>query len=639
MKTPTEIDYKTLGLKVGLELHQQLETATKLFCEDPTFLVEEDPDFILQRQLRPTQSELGEVDQAALFEFLKGRSFVYEGYDKTTCLVEQDEEPPHGLDDEAIDIALTMAILLNASPVNEIHVMRKIVIDGSNTGGFQRTAIVSLGGFIQDKEFGKIGIQTVCLEEDAARKIFETDQEVRYRLDRLGVPLIEIATAPDIHDPDIAEKVALKIGQLLRATRKVKRGIGTIRQDVNISIREGNLIEIKGVQQLDIISDLVKLEVQRQMALLEIKKELHHRRITPKSFNRSPQDVTSLFSTTQCKPIQKALSKGGIVSAILLPNCRGIIGTEIQPQRRFGTELADYVKYTCGVKGIFHTDELPNYGITKADLDKLQKEMNMKENDAVVFVAAPKQQGQNALNVVISRLITAFEGVPEETRGAQPDGTTIYLRPRPGAKRMYPETDVHPKKISPARISHIKTNLPEKPEEYLKKFMSRYDLNEQIATDILNSPRSELFETIIEQTEISPKLVAYTLGSLWVSLRRDGVVLNRIQESKFVDIFTLLRDGELSKDSLEDVLTWMANNPEKSAKDAIKALGFQQITSAELEEFIQQLVEKNRALIRNKGERALGGLMGDVMKHFKKNVDGKEVSSLLRRLIKKEMQK
>ena len=274
MNPTTKLDYKKLGLKVGLEIHQQLNTQTKLFCNDSTTLLEEEPDFVVRRQLRPTQSELGEVDQAALFEFLKGRSFVYEGYDANTCLVEQDEEPPHDLDSEAIDIGLTVAVLLNSTPVDEIHVMRKIVIDGSNTGGFQRTSIVALGGFVESEAHGPIGIQTICLEEDAARKISESEKEVRYRLDRLGVPLIEIATAPDIHDPETAERVALKLGQLLRATRKVKRGIGTIRQDVNISITDGNLVEVKGVQQLDIISDLVKLEVDRQVALLNIRKAI-----------------------------------------------------------------------------------------------------------------------------------------------------------------------------------------------------------------------------------------------------------------------------------------------------------------------------------------------------------------------------
>ncbi|MHA2408319.1 MAG: Glu-tRNA(Gln) amidotransferase subunit GatE, partial [Candidatus Ranarchaeia archaeon] len=600
MNPPSPLDYKKLGLKVGLELHQQLNTKTKLFCNDSTQLLEDEPDFVIRRQLRPTQSELGEVDQAALFEFLKGQSFVYEGYNANTCLVEQDEEPPHDLDNEAIDIALTVSYLLNSNPVDEIHVMRKIVIDGSNTGGFQRTSIIALGGFVKDETFDSVGIQTICLEEDAARKISETENEVRYRLDRLGVPLIEVATAPDIHDPVTAEKVALKIGQLLRATRKVKRGIGTIRQDVNISITDGNLVEIKGVQQLDIISDLVVFEVTRQLSLLKIRDELQKRKLTATSFPQKIKDVTSIFSETKCKPIKKAISNKGRVLALKFPKCKGIIGLELQPNRRFGSELADYAKYRSGVKGIFHTDELPGYGITENDVKKLHKVLNTMEDDAIILVAAPQTLGEQALKVVTERMITALEGVPKETRGAKIDGTTVFLRPRPGAKRMYPETDVHPKKITSAHLAQIKDNLPEKPEDHLKKFMAKYNLNKQIATEILDSPRDELFETIVSTTKASPKVVATTLGSLWVSLRREGIDLNIIKKSTLIDIFHSLKVGQISKDTLEDILIWLVKNPSKKIEDAISQLGYSEVSPDEVTQFIKQLIEKNRPLIMSK---------------------------------------
>jgi glutamyl-tRNA(Gln) amidotransferase subunit E len=602
-------------------------------------LLEEEPDFVIRRQLRPTQSELGEVDQAALFEFLKGQSFVYEGYNAHTCLVEQDEEPPHGLDVEAIDVGLTVAILLNSNPVDEIHVMRKIVIDGSNTGGFQRTSIIALGGFIESDAFGPIGIQTICLEEDAARKISETEDEIRYRLDRLGVPLIEVATAPDIHDPETAEQVALKIGQLFRATRKMKRGIGTIRQDVNISITDGNLVEVKGVQQLDIISDLVVFEVTRQVTLLEIRKEIRKRKLTQTSFQQKITDVTSLFSKTNCKPIKKALTAGGKVLTLILPKCKGILGWELQPNRRFGSELADYAKYRSGVKGIFHTDELPGYGITESDVKHLHETLKTKEDDAIVLVAAPKSQGEQALKVILERMIIALDGVPKETRGANIDGTTTFLRPRPGAKRMYPETDVHPKKVTPEHLSKIKSDLPDKPEVHLKKFMEKYRLNKQIAAEILDSLRDELFETIISSTNAPPNVVASTLGSLWVSLRRDGIDLNVIPQENLIDLFSNLKAGKISKDAIEDLLVWLVKNPSKRTEDAINKLGFTEVSSEEVTQFIKQLVKKNRSLILNKGERAVGGLMGDVMMHFKKNVDGKLVNQILRDLVKAEMKK
>ncbi|MEM2105796.1 MAG: Glu-tRNA(Gln) amidotransferase subunit GatE, partial [Candidatus Bathyarchaeia archaeon] len=245
-----EIDYSKVGLKVGLEIHQQLDTKAKLFCRCKTELFKGEPEITFIRRLRPTQSELGQIDPAAYFEFQKGVKILYEANRETSCLVEMDEEPPHPLNTEAVEIALTVALMLKAKPVDEIHVMRKTVIDGSNTTGFQRTCVIALKGEIAIGE-KTVPIEHVSLEEDAARKMGEEeDNTIRYRIDRLGIPLIEIATAPTINTPKEAGEVALAIGRILRATGKVKRGLGTIRQDLNISIAEGALTEIKGVQEL-----------------------------------------------------------------------------------------------------------------------------------------------------------------------------------------------------------------------------------------------------------------------------------------------------------------------------------------------------------------------------------------------------
>ncbi len=267
-----EIDYKKIGLKAGLEIHQQLDT-NKLFCSCPSELRDDRPDIIVKRKLRPVAGELGRVDVAAAYEKSKKKTFIYEAYSDSTCLVELDEEPPHPLNKEALQIALQIALMLNAKPVDIIQVMRKTVIDGSNTTGFQRTALIARNGYIETSS-GRVSIPTICLEEDAARRITETKSTVTFRLDRLGIPLVEIATAPEIHSPEQAKEVASYIGMVLRSTGKVKRGIGTIRQDLNLSIKGGARVEIKGVQDLNSIPKVIEKEVLRQLNLIKAGKKI-----------------------------------------------------------------------------------------------------------------------------------------------------------------------------------------------------------------------------------------------------------------------------------------------------------------------------------------------------------------------------
>ncbi len=266
-----QIDYSNIQLKIGLEIHQQLDTG-KLFCQCSGNLRQDIPDIKIKRKLIATQGQEGKIDVAAKYESLKNKNFVYEGYSDSTCLVEFDEEPPHKINQEALKIGLQLALMLNAKPFEIIQVMRKTVIDGSNTSGFQRTLLLAEDGFL-DIDSKRIGIQSICLEEDSCRKISETEKEVIYRVDRLGIPLIEIATSPDIYNPEDAKKVALKIGEILR-TCNVKRGLGTIRQDVNLSILNNPRTEIKGVQEPTLIIKTIQTEIKRQQTLLELKKPI-----------------------------------------------------------------------------------------------------------------------------------------------------------------------------------------------------------------------------------------------------------------------------------------------------------------------------------------------------------------------------
>jgi glutamyl-tRNA(Gln) amidotransferase subunit E len=630
-----QIDYTRIGLKVGLEVHQQLETQTKLFCACKPELFKEEPEITFLRRLRPTQSELGQIDPAAYFEFQKGVKILYEADRQTACLVEMDEEPPHPLNMEAVEIALTVALMMNATPVDEIHVMRKTVIDGSNTTGFQRTCIIALNGMIKVGE-KTVPIQHVSLEEDAARKTGEEGTIIRYRIDRLGIPLIEIATAPVINTPKEAGEVALAIGKILRATGRVKRGLGTIRQDLNVSINGGALTEIKGVQELELIPLVVEYEVQRQLNLMKISEELRQSGATSGNLKEEFFDVTEVFRQTACKVIRKALEKGHVVLAVKLPNFGGFLKRELMPGIRLGTEMADRARFWGRVGGIFHTDELPAYGITAQEVEALRNAVGAKEKDAVVFVADARENAEDALRAVIERALEAIKGVPEETRAANPDGTTRYMRPRPGAARMYPETDIPPIHVTEELINSIRQRLPELPEQRLERLMREYSLNQKLAKQIMELEYTELFETIAKESKVTPTTIAVFLTETMKALKRDGIPVEKVSETKIREVFKALGAEEITKEALPDIVAWLSKNEEKTVMEAVESLGLKTLTKEELGKIIDGIIAKNKDLIEKIGAKAFGTVMGMVMKEVRGRANAETVSELIRQRLAKK---
>ncbi|RLE77784.1 MAG: Glu-tRNA(Gln) amidotransferase GatDE subunit E [Thermoprotei archaeon] len=619
-----------LGLKVGMEFHQMLDTREKLFCSCPTELRHGSPDFTFVRRLRPTMSELGEVDPAALFEFKKGRRYVYECFSDVTCLVEMDEEPPHELNREALEVALMIALMLNSRPVDEVHVMRKIVIDGSNTTGFQRTALIALGGYV-DVLSKRVPIQTICLEEDAARKVGEEGDKVIFRLDRLGIPLIEIATAPVINSPEEAELVAYRIGQLLRITGRVKRGIGTIRQDLNVSIRGGAKVEIKGVQKLELIGKIVEYEALRQYNLLRIRDELRGRGARPEEVREEFVDVTDVFRETRSRVLRRVVGRGGVVMAVRLPRFKGLLGREIQPGRRLGTELADRARFYAGVGGIFHSDELPGYGISREEVEEVAERVGAGGLDAFALVAAEsREQAEEALKAVVERAREAVVGVPEETRAPNPDGTTRFSRPRPGAARMYPETDIRPIRVTRGMLERIRCQLPEMPERKLERFVKVYGLSRELAERMVMSYYLDLFERIVEELKVPATVVATTLENTFRSLRREGYPIDSIEEEKVVGVFRALAEGKISKEAIPDVLKYLSKEPEATVEDAIAELGLTRLSVNELRAIVREVIGEHRERVLSLGERAYGLLMGRVMSRVRGRIDGRVVSEVVK---------
>jgi len=512
--------------------------------------------------------------------------------------------------------------------VDELYTMRKIVIDGSNTSGFQRTGLVATHGYIEGSA-GRVGIDVLCLEEEAAQKVEDRGDSVIYSLDRLGIPLVEIGTAPDIVSPAHAREVAEQIGMILRSTGKVKRGLGTIRQDVNISIAEGARVEIKGVQELALIETIVEREVTRQATLIEIKKELNIRKAAVPD---KIIDVTPVFKNTTSKVILKAL-KGGVVYAVNLPGFSGLAGKEIQPGRRLGTEFSDRAKKS-GVGGIFHTDELPNYGITREEVDALRKYMGAKEMDCVVMVADSKEKAQGAMEAVIIRAKEALEFIPEETRRALPDGNSAYMRPLPGAARMYPETDVPPVEITEERIGSIK--LPELIGERKTRYIRQFALNEELANQIARSGNFVVFDNIMRQVpEANPNSVVRVLETILHELEKEGVDANRITEDHLLQLFRLQSEGNIPNEAISNILKTISLNPELAVDDAARSLGIGGVEKGELETAVDKLIEEKMDFIKGKGLNSVGPLMGLIMKDFRGKVSGEEVSRLLKEKIGK----
>lgn len=619
------MDWEKLGLKMGLEIHQQLNTQHKLFCPCKTELIDDEHNELIRRNLRPTQSELGEIDRAALQESLRNLNFQYEAYNYNTCLVETDDEPPHSLNEEALEISITIAALMNMHIVDEFHTMRKQVIDGSNTGGFQRTGLVATDGYL-DTPYGRVAIESLGLEEDAARRIETTDDYTEFRLDRLGIPLAEITTDPSMHHPEQVREVAYMIGQVLRSTN-VKRGLGTIRQDLNISISEGARVEIKGVQNLDLMSTIVENEVTRQLNLIDIKKELNERNA---EVLEEIHDLDVLFENTESKILKSAES----IKAVVLKGFDGLIGREVQPGRRFGTEIASYAKKR-GVSGIFHSDELPAYGITQEEVDKVSEFLDIGPEDAFVIVAHDEDIAISALEEVKRRANLGFEGVLEETRKSLDDGNTEYMRPLPTANRMYLETDIPLFKITDEIVEPIKNNLPELPDVKKERIIKEYNLSEDLANQLVKRLEADVFEEILGDVDVNPTPVASLLAYDLREIKREGYDITILTTRHFKDLFQLLADGKIAKDSVTKLATAIIESPEEEVIKIAENNNLTLLSEDEVCEIIANIVAKNEKMVKERQMGAMGPLMGMSMKELKGKADG----SLVNKIVKEEIQK
>ncbi|RDJ32135.1 MAG: Glu-tRNA(Gln) amidotransferase GatDE subunit E [Crenarchaeota archaeon] len=626
-----EIDPKSIGLKVGLEIHQQLATNKKLFCDCPPLELDE-YDSKFSRKLRVSKSEMGEYDPAALFENIKSKTIVYCANEKSSCLVERDEEPPHDLDNDAKKIVLIIASALKSNIFSEVYPMRKMVLDGSNTSGFQRTMLVSQGGYL-DVDGEQIGVQSICLEEDAAKLLGDKDNTREYSLDRLGVPLIEIALEPVSADSKEMKKIALTLGRLLRTTKKVTRGLGSIRQDVNVSITGGGIVEVKGVQQLDQLEKVVEYEAKRQHGLQIIAKKLHEKNLE-KISNDDIYDITEFMKKSNSKIIKNALKTNAIIKVVKIKNFSGMFSFSPYDGIRLGKELGQLVRF-FGIGGVFHSDELPNYGIELNEVKEIRKIIDANEKDAFLIIAADNVKIRFAIESIIQRIESAKYGVPSETRLATQTGETVYLRPKPGASRMYPETDIPPIIINKDEIEFAKKNIPKSWDESLKELQEKYNLNQQLAEQIFDSDYLPLFEKISSRFNILPNFVASTLCSTITNLQRQEFSVIELDEYQIMKSFELLDAQKISKESLEIIFSEIMSGKVKSVEEAIEKSSITNLSDEELEKTLEKIVQENLSLVKKQGQRSVAPLMGVAMKSLRGKAPGEKINQILQEKIKK----
>jgi glutamyl-tRNA(Gln) amidotransferase subunit E len=656
---PKDLNPEQLGFMCGIEVHQQLATGKlhsrqsgELYDITVETLPDDWPRF--ERRLRASRGEGGAVDVAARFESKRNRTFVY-AQSPNAGLIELDEQPPVALDEEAVDITLTVAALLEAQPVSLIQTMRKTVVDGSNTSGFQRTSLVATDGRLATEE-GDVGIDVVCLEEDSARKLDTVDtgngQQVLYNLDRLGLPLIEIATSPDIRSPDHAQSTAMSLGRVLRQTRRVRRGLGSIRQDLNVSIGAGDRVEIKGCQDLGWIPRIIRLEMARQLHFYRLANDLRAALDLPslpshrddddgaveeavalrvaQHLELSLVDVSTSFASTTSGMVSDGLSSGAVMLALPLPGLLGRLGTKSMDDDgaqlpRLGRELAGAAKL-AGVKGIFHADELPAYGITEGEVSEVRNALQLGEQDAFVLCCAPLWQATLALEAVLNRARLAWHRVPKEVRnvvvkkGAPEDGTTSPMRPLPGRSRMYPETDVPPLALEASTWNGVLERLPMSDAERERR-MAEFDVSQDQAEQLLSR---ELDDVFVEHADGLP-------DKAWAAM----LLSHDDQPPQLVaTVLRLKEDGALARDHMDGVVEAHAGRvlPYEALLAYCQSHDLAPADLGGLEDVIQGIVAERLSFVQERGMGAMGPLMGVVMQAAG-GADGKEVSRLLKAAI------
>lgn len=619
-----------MGFKSGLEIHQQLKTQKKLFCRCPAGEYYENYHAEVLRHMRPTLSELGEYDGTAVMEFKTRKEIVYQLNRNNVCTYEMDDTPPFELNQEALDIALEVALLLNCNIVGELHISRKQYLDGSIPAGFQRTTILGTDGWIPYKD-RRINIRQLGLEEDACRQVSDIGHRRVFKTDRLSIPLIETVTYPDMRAPWEVAEVAELLRELARCTGKVRTGIGRARQDVNVSVEGGTRVEIKGVHKIPYIPRLTHFEALRQWNLLELRAELQKRGITKETLKSSFAEVSGILKKTSFPPICRALERGWRTMAVGLSDYKGILAFPLQPGRDLASEISDRVRVIAcldELPNIIHS-EMKDSPLTSAEWSKIASALESKKNDVIILVWGDDRDSETAVSEIIIRAREAAESIPNETRQAFPSGINGFERILPGPDRMYPDTDMPPVPLAEERIKKAKSRLPLTPWQR-REYYRKLGLSQEIIKEMVIDERAILFQRAVEAFPIKPTIAAVVLCQMLKHLERKELPVSGLRDESLLDLLRRYSGGEFAREGFLEILKIMSADSREPA-EAIKSLGIYKLSDDELRSLIQKTIRDHKGLQPQDPDKKFRYLMGVLMAGTRGKVSGEKVASSLRK--------
>lgn len=623
----TQADYDRIGFKSGLEVHQQLLTRRKLFCNCPAGIFQGDKyDAELIRHMRPTLSELGEYDGTALMEFKTRKNIIYRIKNETACTYDVDDTPPFRIDQEALEIALEISLLSKLKIVGEVHITRKQYLDGSIPTGFQRTAIIGVEGMIQLRN-KKVRLIQLSVEEDSCREVSDIGHWRIYRTDRLGMPLIETVTYPDFVNPDEVKEGADYIRFLNRSTGKVRTGIGSTRADVNVSCKGGTRVEIKGVAHTRWMPELTHNEVFRQYALLRVKDLLKDKIKDQKNWKVISAELRDKDFKFDYQPLKDAREQKMKIFAVGLPGFKGILSHFTQPGKMFANELTDRLKVIACLEkpNMIHSEQFEKV-ISDNHMKKIMEMLNLSTEDAWVVFWGPEDDMKTAIETIEERCIMAFNGVPNETRKSFEDGTTIFERVLPGADRMYPDTDSAPIPLEDEHINEIAGKLPSDVSERIMQ-MIQWNVPDDCFTYILKNNLYGFIENTHNKLGISPRFISVLLAHHLKFLQGHYVKSPDFTIDKVYDILEFLAKKKLDIFLAKKMLTVIYQHPKMDLESVLITIEFKEIPKQEFIDKIPFLVKKYKEIKISQNEGAgHRWVMGNLSKTALGNISLKELS-------------